>query len=307
MSKDTFYAAFDEASSLKFNNTLSGINEFLVKLSMRAAEREKTVVGVEATGVYHLFFCMTLRNSGWKVVVINPLITHRLISGSLRKLKTDRTDAIMVRRAVLSGEGYPYTEAPDVLALKTLLMEREALVRMRAVTKQRLHAHDIRAEAASLKLYDSFSATMKTLSREIKSIEANIQKYTPETQKLLRSIPGIGKLTAAALVGFIGDINRFSSPEKLAAYIGVDVRVHQSGVSINGKGYITKRGNRYLRHVLFNCAFIARQKNPELKSYFLKKISEGKHYCSALCAVERKLIHLIYAVWKRGTPFEPRA
>ena len=61
-----------------------------------------------------------------------------------------------------------------------------------------------------------------------------------------------------------------------------------------------------LRHLLFNAAFIAWQKNPELKDYFMKKTGEGRHYFSALCAVERKLIHLIYAVWKRGTPFEQR-
>ena len=88
------------------------------------------------------------------------------------------------------------------------------------------------------------------------------------------------------------------------AFIGLDPRVHQSGTSILGKGYMTKRGNTYLRWILFNAAFIARQKNPDLKTYFEKKIKEGKHYFIASCAVERKLVHLIYAVWTRGTPYE---
>jgi transposase len=101
-------------------------------------------------------------------------------------------------------------------------------------------------------------------------------------------------------------MDRFASPEKLTAYIGVDVRVRESGTSIRGKGRITKRGNAYLRHMLFNAAFIARQYNPELKAYFTKKTGEGKHYLSAMCAVERKLIHLIYAVWKRAPPYESR-
>jgi len=74
-------------------------------------------------------------------------------------------------------------------------------------------------------------------------------------------IPGIGALSAAALAAYVGDINRFSSPEKLVAYVGayvgIDCRVHESGASIHGKGYITKRGNTYLRHILFNAAFIA--------------------------------------------------
>ena len=134
-----------------------------------------------------------------------------------------------------------------------------------------------------------------------------MRKYEPETQELLRSIPGIGITTAASLVAFVGDIERFSTPEKLIAYTGLDCRVYQSGTSVQGKGYISKRGNGHLRHILFNAAFIARQYNPELKKYHEQKLKEGKHYFSAMCAVERKLIHLIYAVWKRGTPFVPSA
>ena len=108
-------------------------------------------------------------------------------------------------------------------------------------------------------------------------------------------------------MAFIGDIERFSTPEKLVAYIGLDCRVYQSGTSVQGKGYISKRGNGYLRQILFNAAFIARRHNPDLKRYHEKKLREGKHYFSAMCAVERKLVHLIYAVWKRGTPFVRRS
>jgi transposase len=113
-------------------------------------------------------------------------------------------------------------------------------------------------------------------------------------------------VTAAALVAYIGDIRRFDSAKKLTAYIGLDCRVHESGTSIHGRGYISKRGNKYLRYILFNAAFIAKRRNPDLKKYLEKKMSEGKHYFSALCAVERKLVHLIYAVWMRGTPFNDR-
>ena len=94
----------------------------------------------------------------------------------------------------------------------------------------------------------------------------------------------------------------FRVAEKLVAYVGIDCRVHQSGTSVNGRGFISKKGNRQLRSVLFNAAFVARQANPEFKAYFDKKVREGKHYTSALVAVERKLVHLVYAVWTRGTP-----
>lgn len=306
MSKDTFHVAFDEEEVRIFKNTVSGIEKFITALVGHGCKEDDTSIGTEATGVYHLLLSETLRSSGWNIKVINPLLTHRMIDSSLRKVKTDRHDALAIRKTLMTGVGYTYTDTPEILALKALVQEREALSRMRAQTKQRIHVRDIRERASGMQLHDSFSGAIKLFSHEIREIERKMSRYVPDTQKLLRSIPGIGTLSAATLVACVGDINRFQSPEKLVAYIGLDCRVHQSGTSIHGKGYISKRGNKYLRFVLFNAAFIAKRKNPELKKYMEKKLSEGKHYFSALCAVERKLVHLIWAVWTRGTPFEKR-
>lgn len=307
MSKLTFHAAIDEAIIRVFKNSKEGIDEFLAALAIRGIAPEATTIGVEATGAYHLLLCSRVKARGWRIVVINPLETYHVIrAASLRKVKTDRKDALAIRTMVALGHGYPYTDTDNVLALKTLVVEREGLVLMRAQTKSRMEAHAAKQQAASVVLHDSFSGVLAALRKEIRGIERQFGAYEPATQHLLRSIPGIGVLTAAALVAFIGDVSRFSSPEKLVAYIGLDCRVHESGTSIKGKGCITKRGNSYLRHALFNAAFIAKRRNPELRAYFEKKTGEGKHYFSALCAVERKLIHLIYAVWKRGAPFESR-
>lgn len=306
MSKDTFHAAFDEREVIVFKNTHQGIAKFIGSMIDRSYATETTLIGTESTGVYHLLLCEKLRVAGWKIKVVNPLITWRMFKSTIRHAKTDKNDAISIRKTLLTGAGHYYTDTPEVLALKTLVQEREALCRMRAQTKQRIHAHKVRANAAGIPLHDSFSGSIEMLTYEMKLIEREYEKYAKETQHLLRSIPGIGKVVAASLVAYVGDIKRFSSPEKLVAYIGLDCRVHESGTSIHGKGYITKRGNRYLRYILFNAAFIVRRRNPLLKTYFEKKISEGKHYYSALCAVERKLVHLIYAVWTRGTPFEAR-
>lgn len=302
VSKDTFHAAFDDVRVEVFKNTKAGIKEFIEQLTTK----ENTMIGCEATGVYHLLLCETLRKNGWCIKVINPLIAHRMIGSTLRNIKTDKHDALSIRKVLLTGAGYAYIDTPEIVALKMLVQEREALSKMQSMVKHRIHAHNIRAEATGLEIHDSFTGPLKLLAYEMREIEKKMTVYAPHTQSLLRSIPGVGKVTAGALVAQIGDIKRFSSPEKLVAYIGLDSRVHQSGTSIHGKGYISKRGSKYLRHVLFNAAFIAKRRNPDLKKYMEKKLSEGKHYFSALCAVERKLIHLIWAVWTRGTPFENR-
>lgn len=301
MSKDTFHAAFDDHTVSIFENSLSGIKKFRQVLKNSAA-----LIGVESTGVYHLLFARTMTRHGYTVNIINPLLTHRMIAATVRKVKTDKTDAVAIRKTLKTGAGYPFQDDPDILVLKALISEREALVRMRAGIKQRRHVQKITETAIGMKLPNSFIATTKVLSKEIKALEGLMANYAGGVQKLLQSIPGVGKVTSAALLAHVGDVNRFDSAQKLTAYIGLDCRVYQSGTSINGKGFITKRGNTYLRFALFNAAFIARQHIPELRQFFDRKIKEGKHYFSASVAVERKLVHLIYAVWSRGTPFEPR-
>ena len=306
MSKDSFHAALDEKRVEIFRNTEEGIKSFIETITSIGCTKENTIIGTEATGVYHFLFCETLRSLCWQIKVINPLLSHKVIESSLRRVKTDHHDAIAIRKALIIGLGQLYTDTPDILALKTLVVEREALVKMSAETKQRMHNHRIREKAVGRSLHNGFTGAMKMLCYEIREIEKKMREYEKETQKLLRSIPGIGPASAGALVANIGNIKRFSSPEKLVAYIGLDCRVHESGTSIKGRGYITKRGNRYLRYILFNASFVAKRVNPILRDYFKKKIGEGKHYFSAMTAVERKLIHIIYAVWTRGTPFENR-
>lgn len=306
MSKDVFHAAFDELTVREFANDEAGISAFLSRLRERGCAPSETEVGVEATGVYHLLLAATLGREGWPCRVINPLITSRLIRSTLRRVKTDRKDAVVVRKALTLGEGYRFIETPEIQRLKALVQERESLSRVAAQCKQWQHVHDVRASAIPGRTAGGFKAVIDLLKREIAEKAKAMAKIEPDIQRLLRTIPGIGAVSAAVLVAHVTDIRRFSSPEKLVAYIGLDCRVYESGTSVKGKGYMTKRGNKYLRHILFGAAFIAQRRNPELHAYFEKKKSEGKHHFSALCAVERKLVHLIWAVWTRGTPFEPR-
>ena len=303
VSMDTFHAAFDDTHVSQFDNTKTGIRHFIRIL--KETSPSVTTIGLEATGAYHALLSCLLTEAGFTVMIINPLVASQM-GTSLRKLKTDKHDALSIRRITEQGAGYPFTDTPDILALKALLSEREGLRRMLVATKGRTHANRIRSLSLKGRTHSSFETIQKTLKAEMKKIEKKMILYATETQTLLRSIPGIGSFTAVSLIAHVGDIHRFSSPEKLVAYIGLDCRVHQSGSSIHGKGYISKRGSNYLRYVLFNAAFIARRRNPDLKQYFEKKRAEGKHYTSALCAVERKLVHLIWAVWTRGTPFENR-
>ena len=304
ISKDTFHVAWNDEEVDVFANNNEGINTFENSLHYRDSQKDCIKIGLESTGIYHLLFCVLLTDHGWDVVVINPYITSKAIKASLRHIKTDVKDAKTIRSVLIAGHGYRFTDTSEILRLKALLREYAALTKIKTKCKNLMRVQDKYQKTTEQELNSVFPQLCASLEDCLKKMKSRFQETQSDTQTLLQSIPGIGPVCSAALVGYIGTIDRFSSPKKLVAYIGLDCRVHESGTSIKGKGFITKRGNRTLRHLLYNAAFIARRYNTDLKVFFDKKIAEGKHYHVATCAVERKLIHLIYAVWKRGTPFK---
>jgi transposase len=308
ISKDTFHVAWNDVAKVSvFANDSEGIDAFENSLHHRNFQKDFTKIGLESTGIYHLLLCVLLTDHGWNVTVINPYITSKVIKASLRPVKNDRKDARTIRRVLIAGHGYRFTDTPEILRLKALLREYTALTKLKARCKQLIRTQETYQKTTEQQLESVFPTLCLSLEKSLKEMRSRLGETQSDAQILLQSIPGIGPVCSAALVAHVGNIDRFASPKKLVAYIGLDSRVHESGTSIHGKGFLTKRGNRTLRSLLFNAAFIARQYNPDLKQFFEKKINEGKHYHVATCAVERKLIHLIYAVWKRGTLFEKRS
>lgn len=303
VSKDDFHVAWNDEKVQIFANSKEGIISFEQTLHQFDYQKQDSQIGLESTGIYHLLLSVVLTDRGWSVIVINPYITSKAIKSSLRYVKNDRKDALIIRKVLMLGEGYLFTDTPAILKLKSLMREYTSLVKIKAKCKN-IIAIQNNYQKTTDEVFDSvFPKLLDSLNKNLKRIKKRLQKTNSEEQKLLQSIPGIGPVCSAALVAFIGNIERFNHPKKLVAYLGLDCRVHQSGTSIKGKGFITKRGNSVLRSLLFNAAYVARQHNSDLKKFFEKKIDEGKHYFSATCAVERKLVNIIYAVWMRRTPF----
>lgn len=302
VSKDDFYSDLGDGRAARFANDDAGIADFLGRLAAGGLAPSETTVGMEATGVYHLLLAERLRAAGWRARVINPLLVSRLGKATLRQVKTDPRDATLVRAAAMQGLGYA-PPGPEAMRLRALVQQRASLVGMRAKIGQLGHVRAVRSVALADAGPDCYAPVERAISGQIKVLEAAAREVAAPTQGLLRSIPGIGPACAAALVAKVGDVASFPSPEKLVAFVGLDPRVHQSGTSVRGKGFINKRGDGMLRHLLFLAANVSRRYVPELGAYYAKKKGEGKHHFVALCATERKLVHLIWAVWTRGTPY----
>ena len=117
------------------------------------------------------------------------------------------------------------------------------------------------------------------------------------------TIPGVGTVLGAGILGEVGDASRFASAKKLLAFAGCDPSVFESGEFVGSRAHMSKRGSPYLRWYLWLAADLARRYDPALGAYYAKKRSEGKCHKVAVSAVVRKLVSIIYAVLRDGTPY----
>lgn len=193
--------------------------------------------------------------------------------------------------------------------LKTVLEN----VTLKGFLKNKIsHISELASNSFGLKFCrDSFSLQLKLLIEQITFIEAQVSDVETEINIILdkinspiTTIPGIGSVTAAVILGEIGDISRFSNASKLAAYAGIDASVSQSGEYQSSSSKMSKRGSPYLRKALFNAALIAAFHDPVFSAFYQKKRNEGKHHLTAIGAVARKLCNTIFAVLKYNTPYE---
>lgn len=304
VAKADFYACFEEhGESRQFNNTALGINSFLHQLDKYNFNHENTLIGLESTGSYHLRLCLQCSRSGFPIKVINPLIVKKYNQTNLRRVKTDQKDASLIRYCVAQGAGYEFTENAETIRLKSLVRQRNSLANLLFKNKRQQADIQYKEDCLQIKLNPVYHEIGAILHEKIKGLEQQLKEFSKPEQKLLQTIPGVGPITAVSFIAEVVDIKRFQHPKQLVAFIGLDSRVHQSGTSVHGKGYISKRGNKILRTRLYNAASVAVLRPNMFQSFFQKKRSEGKPYRVALVATMNKLTHVIHSVWTNNKPF----
>jgi transposase len=253
---------------------------------------------VEATGVFHLPLAETSYVVGISCQVYNPIITKAGIKGSVRGKKTDRTDALLIARMGLRGEGRLYTPEPFLVTKHYA----RSCQKLSILSSSFHHYKSHLTELLDGELTDDAKEVLKDIQQSIKDARKQLYKDLAASAKgdsftRLQTIPGIGPYIAASLIGEIQTIERFTTAHALVAYAGLDPRIKQSGHTLNSTGRLTKRGSSYLRRSLFIGANIARQCDPRFKALYDKKRAEGKPYTVANCVVARKLLCIARAVW----------
>jgi transposase len=295
------------------------------------ATRPATTIVMEACGSSH-HWARQLQQLGHRVVLLPP----SLLSPYVVRNKTNRTDAKGILEAYRNEEIHPVpVKSIHQHTVTSLHRARSAWMQARTARINTVRGllrelgvflpagarkvvplvHEYIGDAES-DCPDSLRPMLDTMCREIRSLETSIRDTEAQLERLakdlpivaqLRSIPGIGLLTATALVGFVGDVRRFKNARRFSSYLGLTPREFSTGKK-RRLGRISKQGNTYLRHLLIHGArsllraATTKKHNDHLRTWALAKAaSRGPH--KAATAVANKLARIVWAVWSKDDAY----
>lgn len=263
-------------------------------------------VCMEATGRYSVPIATRLHEAGCHVSIENPMRIKHFVKSLMMRVKTDKADATALAyfAAVMSPKQWfpPSLTFQNIQDLKRLI---DDLDQDRTRTLNRLEG--MRAN----------SPARPYLERQLKHIEKQLERVQQELSqqvdqddkfrdqcKLLKTIKGIGEISAQQLLAEIPDWTVFGSADALVAYAGLNPAIRQSG-KFKGKSRLSKCGNAHIRKSLYFPALTAMQHNPQLRAFAQRLKDSGKEKMVIVAAVMRKLLVLAYAIMKSGQPYDP--
>ena len=160
----------------------------------------------------------------------------------------------------------------------------------------------IKNSTLSLQIFQSIQQ-IEMYTAQLAEVESSIQDIMNKIDSVIKTVPGIGSLNGAMIIGEIGDINRFEKTCQLLAYAGLDSSVYQSGNFTAARTRMSKRGSKLLRYALINAAWQITLHNKTFKDYYDLKISQGRRHYNALGHVVHKLVRVIHKMMTDNVAF----
>jgi transposase len=212
-------------------------------------------------------------------------------------------------------QGYLQTRTARINAVRGHLREFGCVIPVGAAQVVPRAAAALHQDAVPALLRPALQSVLEeitTLEGKAETVRTELTRLTaqmPDAQLLL-TVPGVGVLTATALVAFVGDIHRFRSGREFAAYLGLTPREHSSG-PVHRLGAITKRGNSYVRMLLIHGARSALRAgavtpHPDDLRTWARALAARKGHNVAAVALANKLARVCWRVWREQRPFERR-
>ena len=265
-----------------------------------------TRVVLEATGRMHRALVQSLHANGFAVSVVNPRQSRDFAKATGQLAKTDRVDARMLAAFGLAFANLPQAQPRGAFLdrLGDMLVAREKVVDQRAALKA------TRSEVADPVSAKELPATIARQNKAIAAYDRGIEALIAEDAdhaescRILQSIPGIGPVTAAALICWMSELGTIGN-RQAAALIGVAPMARDSG-TLKGARHI-RGGRRRPRDVLFMAATSAMVWNPDMKATYERLRARGKPHKVAIVAVMRRLIVLANALLRDRRTWTERA
>jgi transposase len=293
-----------------FANTARGFETLIAWVSKQTGQRLPVLFVMEATGVYHESLAYYLDRHELQVSIVLPnKISNYSRTLDIRTI-TDKTASQAIARFGLERKLDTWKRPdPTYKKLRQLSRERNQLVEERTMVKNELHAEQAEAEPnkGSLlrirKRIDFLNKQEKEIKQEIAALLKE-NKVTGEAVALVCTIPGIGLLTAAAILAESNGFELIKNKKQLASYAGLDVKQKQSGTSVNGKPRISKQGNRHLRKAMHLPALSAIRHDERFRTVFIRLVQKHGIKMKAAVAVQRRLLEMVFTIYKTRAPYQ---
>lgn len=293
-----------------FANTIKGFVALLLWLKKITDETIPVRFVMEATGVYHESLAYFLDEKQYEVSIILP----NKISNYFRTLDvktiTDKTASEAIAMFGLEKKLDCWQKPKPVFKkLRQLTRERDQIMEERTRAKNQLHAEQTEAEPNNESLR-RIKERIKILNRQEKEIKLELAALVKQDEQLAQqvkticSLTGVRLLTAAIVLAETNGFELVRNKRQLASYAGFDVKEKQSGTSIKGKAKISKKGNRYLRKAMHMPALCAIRYDQHFKAVFVRLVSKHGIKMKAVVAIQRKMLEMIYTLYKTGTQYD---
>jgi transposase len=294
-------------------NSSKGIKTAINELTKQSlVSLENTLFCMEQTGLYNNHVTSTLYSL--KAFIWVERAIHIKRSSGLQRGKSDKVDAQRIALFAYRNQDQKKLWEPKriiIQQLKKLTTVRERLL---------LTAAQLQKPIQESKKFDSkevFNVIKNSCSKSIKAIKADLKEVEKRIKELIKSdcslkhlfdlitsVSGIGPVIACEMIITTNEFKNISDPKRYACYAGVVPFEYSSGSSIRGKNRISHFANKNIKRLLHLAALSIIRKEGEFRSYWLRKMEEGKHKMVILNAMRNKLIQRVFAVVKRGSKYE---
>jgi transposase len=299
-------------ASSKFLNNPAGFKDFDAWVIKQQKHKEiPLIIVMEATGVYYENLALFLHLKGYKVAVVLPNKAKKYLQATGLKSKNDTIDAQGLSR-MGAEQALELWEPKDeyFYQLRSLTRQHQSLQELKTNINNQLHAvqHGMYQNEAVI---NQLMLLIETINCQIQEIENAIENHLHKDShvatlvKGITKIKGLGALTVAVILAETNGFALFKNIPQVVSFAGYDVVENQSGKHV-GKTCISKKGNGHIRRCLHMPAFsVVRYEQAPFFQLFTRTFQRHGKKMKSYVAVQKKLLVLIYTLWKKEEAYQP--